>query len=63
LSESGETGDVIKGQGLLEYGQQLGVTEDTDPGLLLLLYKLGAEAHWEVEREEFVSGWTTYGYG
>jgi len=63
LSESGETGDHIKGQGLLEYGQQLGVTEDTDPGLLLLLWKLAAEAHWEIGREEFVGGWTSSGAG
>lgn len=62
LSESGETGDVIKGQGLLEYGKELGVVEDTDPGLLLLLWKLGSTIHWELSREEFVGGWTTSGF-
>ncbi len=62
MSESGETGDVIKGQGILEYGQALGVVEDTDPGLLIVLWKLGAKAQWEVSREEFVGGWTAVGY-
>jgi len=61
LSESGETGDVIKGQGILEYAQSLGVTEDTDPGLLIVLWKLGAKSQWEVSREEFVGGWTAIG--
>jgi len=63
LSESGETGDHVKGQGLLEYGKELGVVEDTDPGLLMLLWKLGSSVHWELEREEFISGWTTQGAG
>jgi len=60
LSESGETGDAVKGQGLLEYGQALGVTEDTDPGLLIVLWKLGSRTQWEVSRDEFVDGWTVY---
>lgn len=61
LSESGETGDIIKGAGFLQYGQDLGVVEDTDPGLMLLAFKLGAEAQWEFSREEFINGWTAFG--
>eukprot|EP01087_Luapelamoeba_hula_P020146 TRINITY_DN680_c0_g1_i1.p1 TRINITY_DN680_c0_g1~~TRINITY_DN680_c0_g1_i1.p1 ORF type:complete len:395 (+),score=66.43 TRINITY_DN680_c0_g1_i1:102-1286(+) len=63
LSESGETGDSIKGSGLLEYGNALGVTEDTDPGLLIVLWKLDASTQWELSRDEFVGGWTTLGTG
>ncbi|KAL6069553.1 Ryanodine receptor 44F [Balamuthia mandrillaris] len=60
LSESGETGDVMKGQGMMQYAADLGITEDTDPGLLILAFKLGAEEQWEFSREEFVGGWTGY---
>ncbi len=62
LSDSGETGDLIKGPGFLEYGQELGVSEDTDPGLIILAWKLGASEQWEFTRDEFVGGWTTFGY-
>lgn len=41
--------------------QDLGVVEDTDPGLMLLAFKLGAEAQWEFSREEFINGWTAFG--
>eukprot|EP01088_Endostelium_zonatum_P003362 TRINITY_DN1456_c0_g1_i1.p1 TRINITY_DN1456_c0_g1~~TRINITY_DN1456_c0_g1_i1.p1 ORF type:complete len:398 (-),score=110.86 TRINITY_DN1456_c0_g1_i1:25-1218(-) len=61
LSESGETGDVIKGQGFLNYGKEMGVEEDTDIGLMILAWKLNAEGQWEFKREEFVDGWVGYG--
>lgn len=63
LSESGETEDVIKGQGLLQYSQDLGITEDKDPGLLLVFWKLNAnhEKCWEFARDEFVGGWAIHG--
>jgi len=61
LSESGETGDVIKGQGFLDYGQEMGIKEDTDYGLILLSWKLGAREQWELSRDEFVGGWTGFG--
>jgi len=60
LSESGETGDVIKGSGFLQYGKDLGVVEDSDPGLMILAWKLDAKEQWEFNREEFVNGWVGY---
>jgi len=61
LSESGETGDVIKGQGFLNYGKELGVEEDTDIGLMILAWKLNAFGQWEFTRDQFVDGWVGYG--
>jgi len=61
LSESGETGDTVKGQGFLEYGKALGIQEDNDIGLMILAWKFGAKEQWEFHRDEFVGGWTGYG--
>lgn len=61
LSESGDTGDLIKGHGFLQYGQALGVIEDTDPGLLLLAFKLNARRQWEFDHQEFINGWSSCG--
>jgi len=63
LSESGETEDVVKGQGLLQYSQDLGVTDDKDPGLLIVSWKLNVchEKCWEFARDEFVGGWSIHG--
>lgn len=43
-------------------GQELGVTEDTDPGLMLLAFKLDAHGQWEFTRQEFINGWSSCGY-
>jgi len=63
LSESGDGEDVIKGGGLLEYSQDLGITEDRDPGLLIVSWKLNVahEKCWEFTRDEFVGGWSIHG--
>jgi len=63
LSESGETDDVIKGQGLLQYGQTLGITDEKDPGLIIVAWKLNAKDKkvWEFSRESFVAGWAMNG--
>jgi len=62
LSESGETGDSIKGQGFLEYGKALGIEDDNDFGLFLLAYRMDAtEVQLELQKEEFIDGWTSYG--
>jgi hypothetical protein len=59
MSESGETDDIIKGQGLLQYGQDLGITDEKDAGLLIVAWKLNARDKkvWEFSREAFVGGW------
>lgn len=59
----GPEDDVIKGEGLLQYGQDLGITEDTDPGLMLIAWKCNVhhEKSWEMTRDEFVGGWALHG--
>lgn len=63
LSESGETDDVIKGQGFLEYAADLDIVEDSDPGMLVISWKLNVnhEKCWEFSREEFIGGWSIHG--
>jgi len=65
LSESGETDDVIKGQGLLQYGQDLGMVDEKDPILIVVAWKLNLLAShrkvWEYSREGFVNGWALIG--
>jgi len=63
LSESGETEDVIKGQGLLQYSQDMSIVDDKDPGLLLIFWKLNVshEKCWELTRGEFIGGWSIHG--
>jgi len=63
LSESGETDDVIKGQGLLQFSQDLGITDEKDPTLLIVAWKLNAKDKkvWEFSRESFVGGWALEG--
>jgi len=55
LSQSSES-DVIKQQGFLKLGEDLGATEDTDPLLIVMAYKLNAKRLWEFSHEEFVEG-------
>jgi len=63
LGESGDNEDLIKGQGLLQYGQDLGIIDDKDPGLFIVFWKLNVthEKCWEFTREEFVGGWAIHG--
>jgi len=62
LTESGEQEDLVKGQGLLQYGQDLGVTDDKDPMLMVIAWKLNANHGkvWEFNRDEFVGGWAIH---
>jgi len=59
LSSSGEAEDLIKGNGVLEYAKDLGIVEDTDPGLMIVSWKLnvGHEKAWEFTRKEWLDGW------
>eukprot|EP01117_Protostelium_nocturnum_P019898 TRINITY_DN873_c0_g1_i1.p1 TRINITY_DN873_c0_g1~~TRINITY_DN873_c0_g1_i1.p1 ORF type:complete len:396 (+),score=157.60 TRINITY_DN873_c0_g1_i1:165-1352(+) len=63
LNESTENEDVIKGQGLMDYSTDLGITDDKDPGLLVIAWKLGVNHGkcWEYSRNEFVMGWAVSG--
>jgi len=62
LSES-ESDDVIKGNGLIQYSQDLGVTDEKDPALLIISWKLNAKDSkvWEFSRDSFVGGWALEG--
>lgn len=63
LNESAEAEDQIKGNGLLQYGQDLGITDDKDPMLLVVAWKLNVNHQkcWEFNRDEFVGGWAIHG--
>jgi uncharacterized protein (DUF2249 family) len=53
----------MKGNGLLQYGQDLGITDDKDPMLLVTAWKLNVNHQkcWEFTRDEFVGGWAIHG--
>jgi hypothetical protein len=61
MSESGNTGEVIKGMGLLELGQELGSQGDYDPLLLILAWKLHCGTVWEIQKEEWLNGFQIHG--
>jgi len=45
---------------LLQYGQDLGITDDKDPLLMIIAWKLGVNQGkcWEFTRETFIGGWS-----
>jgi len=63
LQESADPDDVIRGQGLIQYSQDLGVTDEKDPALLIMAWKLNAKDSkvWEFSRDSFVGGWSLEG--
>jgi len=63
LSQSGESDDVIKANGLLQFTQDLGIVDDKDPALLVVVWKLNAKDKkvWEISRESFIGGWSLEG--
>lgn len=50
--EEEERGDIIKGMGFLTYSQDLGVTDDKDPTLIIIAWKLQVNqpAVWQISR-------------
>jgi len=61
LSESGNTGDHIKGLGIMQLSQDLGSKGDLDPLLLILAWKLGCKVVWEISKDEFITGFSLAG--
>jgi len=58
LSQSGDTGDVIKGNGTMQLATDLGSTgAEDDPLLLILSWKMQADALWEFSRTEWLICW------
>jgi len=47
----------------MDYSAALGVTDDNDPALLIISWKLGVNNGkcWEFTRDEFVNGWAIVG--
>jgi len=62
MSESGETSDLIQGNGILQYSQDMGI-DDKDPLLMVIAWKLNSNhgKAWEFTRDEFVGGWAIQG--
>eukprot|EP00727_Mastigamoeba_balamuthi_P007603 m51a1_g3463 hypothetical protein (383) ;mRNA; f:731290-732966 len=55
---------VVRGEGLLALGKDLGLKSDTDPLLLILFWKLGCSGQnqqWSVNESEFVMGMVAVG--
>ena len=62
MSESGETQDLVQGNGILQYSQDMGI-DDKDPLLMVIAWKLNSMhgKAWEFTRDEFVGGWAIQG--
>lgn len=56
LSESGNTGDVIKGMGFMQLVKDLGSKDDFDPLPFILMWKFRCRTHWEIHKEEWLTG-------
>lgn len=63
LKASNDGTDLISAEGTLQLGEDLGVTEVTDPLLLVVSFKLGARLLWQFSADEWVGGWARYGVG
>lgn len=63
LKASGDGTDLIRAEGTLQLGEDLGVTDVSDPLLLIIAFKLGARLLWQFSADEFVGGLARYGVG
>jgi len=62
LKTSGQdVGDAIQGNGSLSFQTDLGITQDDDPGLMIIAWKLGCCETWIFSRDEWMEGWTLAG--
>jgi len=58
-----EAKESIHGAGLLEFQKDIGVTDDDDPTMMIIAWKLKTETVWEISHDEFMNGFTIYGCG
>ena len=56
-----DVGDVIQGNGSLKFQEDLGATEEDDPLMMIVAWKLNCEIAWEFSRGEFIEGFALYG--
>jgi hypothetical protein len=57
-----ELKDSIHGEGLTEFQKDLGITDDEDPALLIIAWKLNSRTVWEISLNEWMNGFTHAGY-
>lgn len=52
LNESTESEEIIRGEGVLQYSKDLGVTDEKDPAMLIIAWKLNAKDKraWEFSK-------------
>eukprot|EP01116_Phalansterium_solitarium_P006488 TRINITY_DN187_c0_g3_i1.p1 TRINITY_DN187_c0_g3~~TRINITY_DN187_c0_g3_i1.p1 ORF type:complete len:626 (+),score=187.98 TRINITY_DN187_c0_g3_i1:243-2120(+) len=48
--------DAVHGAGIMQLQTDLGVTDDEDPSVLIIAWKLQCARVWEISRHEFVTG-------
>lgn len=66
LNESTESEEIIRGEGVLQYSKDLGVTDEKDPAMLIIAWKLNAKDKraWEFSKDTYIGGWSLEGcYG
>jgi hypothetical protein len=56
LNASTDPDGPIKPQGTLQLGEDLGITDVTDPRLLVIAFSLGSKVQWEFTPDEFIGG-------
>ncbi|KAH3767585.1 defective in cullin neddylation protein 1 [Pelomyxa schiedti] len=59
----GEVTDSIKGAGLIQFSNDIGSTGDTDPLVLIVMWKLGVKKQWEISHTEWTNGFCTMATG
>jgi len=60
-TEEKEEENILKGMGILQLSQDLGVTDEKDPSLIIMFWKLNVNQPnvWEISKEEF-SNWKNH---
>jgi len=61
-TEEEEDPTILKGMGILQLSQDLGITDEKDPSLIIMMWKLNVNQPtvWEISKEEFL-GWKKHG--
>jgi len=54
-ADEGDTGEYIKGQGLLDLNSTLGQVQPLDPHFLIFAWKLNCRTQWECHKDEFMT--------
>jgi len=60
-SSKEDAGDVIQGGGAQKLQEDLGATDEDDPLLMVVAWKLNCQTTWEFTKDEFMNGFMLYG--